>query len=134
MTGVQTCALPILNVGNPHCVIFVDRVEDIDLEGLGQAFAYSGLFPQGVFLECVRVVNNVTLKMRVWERANGETWACGTAAVAAATAAIINGKCLKGETITVKLKGGDLFVKLDENGDVELDGSVKQSFKGIIEI
>ncbi len=123
-----------VNVGNPHCVIFVDRVEDIDLEGLGQAFAYSGLFPQGVFLECVRVVNNVTLKMRVWERANGETWACGTAAVAAATAAIINGKCLKGETITVKLKGGDLFVKLDENGDVELDGSVKQSFKGIIEI
>ncbi|MDE7400582.1 MAG: diaminopimelate epimerase, partial [Clostridia bacterium] len=64
----------------------------------------------------------------------GETWACGTAAAAAATAAIINGNCTKGETITVKLKGGDLSVKLDENGDVELDGFVKQAFKGIIEI
>ena len=82
----------------------------------------------------MRVVNNVTLKMRVWEKVNGETWACGSAAAAAATAAIVNGKCVKGETITVKLKGGDLFVKLGDNGEVELDGSVKQSFKGIIEI
>ena len=104
------------------------------MEALGQALCYSGIFPQGVFLECVRVVNNVTLKMRVWEKVNGETWACGSAAAAAATAAIVNGKCVKGETITVKLKGGDLFVKLGDNGEVELDGSVKQSFKGIIEI
>ncbi len=123
-----------VNVGNPHCIIFVDRVEEIDIDALGQSLYYSGMFPNGIFLECVRVVNGVTLKMRVWEKANGETWACGTAAAAAATAAIINGKCLKGETITVKLKGGDLFVKLDENGEVELDGFVKQSFKGIIEI
>lgn len=123
-----------VNVGNPHCVIFVDRVEDIDIDALGQTLSYSGMFPEGVFLECVRVVNGVTVKMRVWEKVNGETWACGSAAAAAATAAIINGKCLKGETITVKLKGGDLFVKLADNGEVELDGFVKQSFKGIIEI
>lgn len=123
-----------VNVGNPHCVIFVDRVEDIDLDALGQTLCYSGMFPAGIFLECVRVVNGITVKMRVWEKVNGETWACGSAAAAAATAAIINGKCLKGETITVKLKGGDLFVKLDDDGEVELDGFVKQSFKGIIEI
>lgn len=130
----KTYNVTCVNVGNPHCVIFVDRVEDIDLDSLGQSLSYSGLFPDGVYLECVRVVNNITLKMRVWEKTNGETWACGTAAAAAATAAIINGNCTKGETITVKLKGGDLSVKLDENGDVELDGFVKQAFKGIIEI
>ncbi|MCM1437961.1 MAG: carbamoyl-phosphate synthase large subunit [Roseburia sp.] len=123
-----------VNVGNAHCVIFVDRVENIDMEALGQALIYSGMFPAGIFLECVRVVNSVTVKMRVWEKVNGETWACGSAAAAAAIAAIINGKCVKGETITVKLKGGDLFVKLDDNGEAELDGFVKQSFKGIIEI
>ncbi len=123
-----------VNVGNPHCVIFVDKVDDVDMEALGQSLIYSGLFPAGIFLECVRVVNNVTLKMRVWEKANGETLACGTAAAAAAVAAIINGKCSKDETITVKLKGGDLFVKLNENGEIEIDGSVKQTFKGIIEI
>jgi diaminopimelate epimerase len=72
--------------------------------------------------------------MRVWEKVNGETWACGTAAAAVASAAIANGYCLKGEIITVKLKGGDLFAKLNDNGEIELDGTVKESFKGIIEI
>ena len=81
----------------------------------------------------MRVVNNVTVKMRVWDRINGETWSCGTAAAAAAVAAVKCGQCSYGEIITVKLKGGDLFVKFDESG-VELDGSVKQSFEGSIEI
>ncbi|MDE6104630.1 MAG: carbamoyl-phosphate synthase large subunit, partial [Clostridia bacterium] len=125
--------ITLVNVGNPHCVIFCDKVEDIDLDALGQQIIESGNFPQGVYVECVRIVNNVTVKMRVWERGNGETWSCGTAAAAATVAAVRNGKCLYGEIITVKLKGGDLFVKYGENG-VELDGAVKQSFEGLIEI
>ena len=123
-----------VNVGNSHCVIFVDRVHDVDLESIGQALIYANVLPNSSYVECVRVVNNVTLKMRVWDNTNGETLACGTAAAAAACSAIINGKCLQGETITVKLKGGDLSVKIDEQGDVILDGFVKQSFTGIIEI
>lgn len=94
----------------------------------------TGCFPAGVFVECVRVVNNVTVKMRVWEKRSGETLSCGTAAAAAAVAAIACGYCLRGEIITVKLKGGDLFVKYSENGDVELDGTVRQSFEGMTEI
>lgn len=123
-----------VNVGNSHCVIFCDKVDDVDLEALGQSLIYSGIFAQSVFLECVRLVNNVTVKMRVWEKVNGETWSCGSAAAAVAVAAIANGKCLKGETITVKLKGGDLFARLNENGEVELDGTVKESYRGVIEI
>jgi carbamoyl-phosphate synthase large subunit len=126
--------ITLVNIGNPHCVIFCDKVDDVDMESLGQALIYSGYFPNGIFLECVRVVNNITVKMRVWEKINGETWACGTAAAAAASAAIANGSCTKGQTITVKLKGGDLFVKYNDNGEIELDGTVKESFKGIIEI
>ena len=118
-----------VNVGNPHCVIFDDKIEETDIDALGQALIESGEFPKGTYLEIVRVVNRVTIKMRVWERGNGETWSCGTAAAAAA-----NGKCVYGEIITVKLKGGDLFVKYDFGGDVELDGTVKQSFEGSIEI
>ncbi len=68
------------------------------------------------------------------ERGNGETLSCGTAAAAAAVAAVKCGHCKADEIITVKLKGGDLFVKYCANGEVELDGSVKQSFKGSIEI
>lgn len=123
-----------VNVGNPHCVIFDDKIEETDIDALGQALIESGEFPKGTYLEIVRVVNRVTIKMRVWERGNGETWSCGTAAAAAAVAAVANGKCVYSEIITVKLKGGDLFVKYDFGGDVELDGTVKQSFEGSIEI
>lgn len=123
-----------VNVGNPHCVIFCDKVESVDMDALGQAVSESNLFPKGVFVECVRVVNRVTLKMRVWEKGNGETWACGTAAAAAAVASIVNGYCAYGEIVTVKLKGGDLFVRYENGGEIELDGTVKLSFEGSIEI
>ena len=123
-----------VNVGNPHCVIFCDKVESVDMDALGQAVSESNLFPKGVFVECVRVVNRVTVKMRVWEKGNGETWACGTAAAAVAVASIVNGYCAYGEIVTVKLKGGDLFVKYENGGEIELDGTVKLSFEGSIEI
>ncbi|MDE7301481.1 MAG: diaminopimelate epimerase, partial [Clostridia bacterium] len=124
----------IVKIGNEHCVVFVDNTDKVDMEEMWQSLANDGIIEQNCFLECVRLVNNVTLKMRVYEKINGETYSCGSAAAAAAIAAIENGACLSGETITVKLKGGDLFVILKNNGEVELDGSVKESFKGIIEI
>lgn len=123
-----------VNVGNPHCVILTDKIEDIDLSALGQHLLETGKFPNGMYLDCVRIVNRVTVKLRVWEKGNGEVWSCGTAASAAAVAAIFGGHCAYGEIITVKLKGGDLFVKCEESGAVELDGPVKKSFEGSIEI
>lgn len=123
-----------VNVGNPHCVILTDKIEDIDLSELGQHLSETGKFPNGMYLDCVRIVNRVTVKLRVWEKGNGEVWSCGTAASAAAVAAIFGGHCAYGEIITVKLKGGDLFVKCEESGAVELDGPVKKSFEGSIEI
>ncbi len=104
------------------------------MDALGLAVSESGLFPNGIFVECVRVVNNLTVKTRVWEKGNGETLSCGTAAVAAAVASVVNGHCSYGEVITVKLKGGDLFVKYDKDGEVLLDGAVRLSFEGSIEI
>lgn len=124
----------LVNVGNPHCVIFCDNVDEIDLDALGQAVTEANLFPQGTFVEVARVVNNLTVKMRVWEKENGETLSCGTAAAATAIVSAANGLCKYDEVVTVKLKGGDLFVRYEKDGDVHLDGSVKLSFKGSIEI
>lgn len=124
----------LVNVGNPHCVIFCDKVDDENLEELSQFINASKAFPQGVFIDCVRVVNNITLKMRVWTKDNYESRSCGTSAVAAVAAAVVGGYCLNDQIITVKLKGGDLFVKYYENGEIEVDGSVKQSYEGVIEI
>ncbi len=128
--GGKSYNITLVNVGNPHCVIFCEKVDDIDIEALGQIITEIGYFPQGVYVEIVRVVNNMTIKMRVWEKVSGETWACGTGA--AAVASIVCGYCAN--DVTVKLKGGDLFVKLNADGEVELDGTVRQSFEGMIEI
>ena len=65
-------------VGNPHCVVFVDNVDRIDIESIGPQFETAPIFPERVNTEFVRVVNSKTLKMRVWERGNGETQACGS--------------------------------------------------------
>ncbi len=124
----------LVNVGNPHCVIFSDRVDDVNVKSIGTAFESSEYFPEGINTEFVRVVNKVTIKMRVWERKNGETWSCGTGAAAAVVAAVLGGYCEKETNVTVKLRGGDLTVNYHENGEVELLGNVKTVYEGTLEI
>ena len=79
-------------------------------------------------------MNKATLKMRVWERGSGETWACGTGACAAVVAAVLGGYCERDTNITVKLRGGDLTVNYHSSGEVELMGSVKTVYEGTLEI
>ena len=119
-------------VGNPHCVVFVDNVDRIDIESVGPQFETAPIFPERVNTEFVRVVNSKTLKMRVWERGNGETQACGTGACAAVIAAVENGYCNKDGDITVKVKGGDLIVNYSDTG-VTLTGDCNLVYKGEIE-
>ncbi len=121
-----------VSVGNPHCVVFVDNVDKIDIEAVGPKFENSEIFPERVNTEFVRIVNTNTVKMRVWERGNGETPACGTGACAAVVAAVENGFCAKGEDITVKLKGGDLTVNYNDDG-ITLSGNTNLVYTGEIE-
>ncbi len=132
--GGKDYAATLVNVGNPHCVLFCDRVEGVPLAELGAEFENSEYFPQGVSTDVVRVVNKVTLKMRAYERGNGETWACGTGACAAVTAAVLLGYCEADTNVTVKLRGGDLTVNYHSDGDVELIGNVKTVYEGTLEI
>ena len=122
-----------MGIGNPHAVIFCDSVDDVDVDKIGFAFEYSPLFPERVNTEFVQVVNSTSIKMRVWERGSGETWACGTGACAAAAAAILNGYCSKDKEIIVKVKGGELLVNY--NGKrAYLTGKAEKVFEGIVEI
>lgn len=122
-----------LSLGNPHCVIFKDRVDAVDIEKEGTAIELSPIFPEKVNVEFVRVVNSRTLKMRVWERGNGETLACGTGACAAAIVAVENGYCEKNVDITVKLPGGDLIVNYSDDG-VTLTGNAQLVYEGKVSI
>ncbi len=121
-----------LSVGNPHCVTFTDGLDKLWLEKIGPEFEHHAMFPERINTEFVRPVNSNTLRMRVWERGNGETLACGTGACAAVAAAVVNGLCDKGSDVTVKLLGGDLVVNYTDER-VTLTGSVTTVFEGTFE-
>ncbi len=120
------------NVGNPHCTIFCDDIESIDIEKLGPLFENAPIFPEKTNTEFVKVVNDDTLRVRVYERSNGETMASGTGACAAVIAATENGYLQKGHDITVKLKGGDLIVNYTDER-VILTGDAVMVYEGVYE-
>ena len=100
-----------VSMGNPHAVVYLDDVDNLDIEKIGPAFEKHPVFPDRVNTEFVKVIDRKTLKMRVWERGSGETLACGTGACAVAVSSILNN--LTGEEVTVKLLGGDLKIHWD---------------------
>lgn len=122
-----------VSIGNPHCVVFVDNLDNLDIQKIGPMFEYNPLFPERVNVEFITVLNRATLKMRVWERGSGETWSCGTGACAAAVAAVLNGYCPMNEDITVRLKGGDLIIRY--TGDtVYMTGNAVKIYDGEVEV
>lgn len=121
------------SVGNPHCVVFSENVNTLDLEKIGPLFENNPLFPERINTEFVRVVNPTTLRMRAFERGNGETVACGTGACAAVAVACKKGYCEAGKDITVKLLGGDLIVNYTEE-KILLKGNANLVYYGEIKI
>ena len=121
-----------VSVGNPHCVVFTDQVEQLDLERLGPQFENAPIFPERVNTEFIRVVNETMLKMRCFERGNGETLACGTGACAAVVAAVENGLCRRDTDVTVQVPGGTLIVNYSE-GRVSLTGRTALVYEGELE-
>ena len=120
-----------LSMGNPHCVVFCDDVASLDLNALGPSFEKNPVFPDGVNTEFVQMISERELKMRVFERGSGETFACGTGACAAVVAAVERGFCLKNTPVAVHLRGGTLTIK-DTNETVFLTGDAELSFIGTV--
>ncbi len=124
----------LVNVSSPYCVLLCDKVDGLPLDKIGAKFDRSEYFPEGMNTAVVRVINRVTIKMRVWERGCGENLACGTGACAAVVAAVLAGYCDRDANVTVKLRGGDLTVNYRSDGSVELMGAVKKVYGGTLEI
>ena len=123
-----------VSMGNPHAVVFCDDVDLVPLETVGPLFECNERFPKRVNTEFVQPIDRRTLKLRVWERGSGETFACGTGACAAVVAAILNGHCGFGEEITVRLPGGELRVTVEEDYTVYLEGPATHVFDGVIDL
>lgn len=124
--------ITLVSMGNPHCVVFTEP-ENLDLEKIGPQFENCPLFPERINTEFVRVMRKNELKMRVWERGSGETWACGTGACAVAVAAVLNGYADMDTPIIVHLRGGDLTITYTKD-TVFMEGGATLVFTGEIEI
>ncbi|MGN0675112.1 MAG: diaminopimelate epimerase [Oscillospiraceae bacterium] len=123
-----------VSMGNPHCVLFTTGIDKLDLEKIGPSFENHKLFPERVNTEFCEIIDSRTLKMRVWERGSGETWACGTGACATAVASVLCGYSKHDEEITLKLRGGDLAITYKSDGTVLMRGPAAKVFDGEIEL
>ena len=102
-------------MGNPHCVVFRDDIDRINIEEVGPKFEFDPLFPERVNTEFVTVLDDHTIKMRVWERGSGETMACGTGATATLAAAASEGRA--DDCADVRLTGGTLRIEWDRGSN-----------------
>ena len=127
---VITC----VSMGNPHCVTFVNDTKSLDLEKIGPQFEHNPIFPERVNTEFIKVIDDATLEMRVWERGSGETLACGTGACASVAAAVKNGICEMNKEITVKLLGGDLKITCGSDYRITMRGPAEFSYEGEVNI
>ena len=121
------------SMGNPHCTVFVPSVDKLDLENLGPKFENDPMFPERVNVGFVEVIDDHTLKARIWERGSGETMACGTGTCAAVVAATLNGYCEKGRDIRVILKGGELKIHYTDDR-VLMTGKAEKVYDGLVEV
>ena len=129
----ETWNVSAVSVGNPHCVTYVDDPYALDFERVGPAFENHPVFPARVNTEFIQVIDEHTLKMRVWERGSGETFACGTGASAALAVTAKLGLCA--DEADLILRGGTLHIEWDRETDLlYMTGPATFVFDGEVEI
>ena len=120
-----------VSMGNPHAIIFMNNVKDLDIAAIGPYLENHTVFPKRTNTEFVEVLDRNTVNMRVWERGSDETLACGTGACATTVACILNDKTEN--EVTVHLLGGDLKIRWDrEANQVYMTGPATVVFDGEI--
>lgn len=123
-----------VSMGNPHLVTFADDIDKLDLEKIGPLFEKHEIFPQSVNTEFIQVTGTNRVKMRVWERGSGETFACGTGACAVASVCVKKGIFPFDTPITVELVGGNLQICISPDWNVTMTGPAEIAYEGEIDI
>lgn len=124
-------ALTALSMGNPHAVIVVEDIDEIDVAREGKAIEWSPLFPERVNVEFIQIVSPTEVIFRVWERGSGITQACGTGACAAVVAGVLTHRLEKNQPVTVHLLGGDLEIVWSEDDRVFMTGPAEFIADGV---
>ncbi len=121
-----------VNVGNPHIIFFVKKLEEIDLKKIGPKIENNPLFPEKINVNFAKIINNNKIALRVWERGAGITKACGTGA-SATTVAAIKKKLINKKICKIKMEGGELKIEYKKNGHILMTGPTKIIKKGSID-
>lgn len=118
-----------VSMGNPHGVVFVDKISELPFDQLGPYLETHPIWPDRANIEFAEILGPSDILMRVWERGTGETLACGTGACATAVASALNG--FTGRDVTLHLRGGDLRISIADNGHVMMTGPATEVFHGL---
>lgn len=120
-----------VSMGNPHVVVFVGNVDKFDVNKYGKLIETNSLFPKKTNIEFVQLIDRGHIKMKVWERGSGETYACGTGACAAVCVCASLGYTRR--LVTVNLKGGDLLINWNmQDNNIYMSGIATKVFEGTI--
>lgn len=130
----KTYEVTCISMGNPHAVTFTDNIAELDLAKIGPYFENHRIFPDRVNAEFVELIDRKTVRMRVWERGSGETYACGTGACASVFASVLHGFCDRNADITVNVRGGILKARVLDDDRILMTAKPEKVFDGTIEI
>ena len=129
----NTYKMTCVSMGNPHAVVFMEDVTNLEIEKIGPLFENHQRFPRRTNTEFVKVIDRNNVEMRVWERGTGETLACGTGTCAKVVACLLNN--LTEDEVNVKVLGGLIKIKWDREANlVYMTGPAATVFEGEIEI
>jgi diaminopimelate epimerase len=131
-TELGTYDVTPLSMGNPHCVLWVDDVEEAPVRELGPIIENHPMFPNKTNVEFAELTGDDFVRLRVWERGVGETLACGTGACAAAVVAALTLRT--GREVTIELLGGELEIRWAENDHIFMTGPAEEVFSGTVVI
>ena len=129
----KTFNITCVSMGNPHAVTFINDTDNLEIEKIGPKFENNEIFPDKVNTEFIQIIDKKAVKMRVWERGSGETFACGTGACASVVASVLNR--LTENKVTVKLLGGELEIEYNQDENtVYMTGPARVVFTGEYDI
>jgi len=126
-----TVSVTAVSVGNPHCVTFVERLDEAECRRLGPLIENHPAFPNRTNVQFARAAGRDTLDILIWERGAGYTLASGTSSCGAASAAVRNGLCAHGR-VKVRMPGGELTIEVRPDWSLRLDGPVEEVYQGTL--
>lgn len=129
----RTFYFTALSIGNPHCVIFVNSIDEIDIQKMGSLIENNPIFPNKINVEFIQIIDKNNIIMKVWERGSGETLSCGTGATASVIAGFLTDRL--NNDCTVHMKYGTLNIHIDtKENKAYLTGPSEKVFDGTVNV